>query len=805
MIKGMGSVLAFLLKLPGFVAGAMGSLTRVTAWLIGGLPHAVSIGLDAAREFFINIGHGIESVWNNVWGNVKNTTSQGASVLSSFWTTITGPFIAGYNFVLRIFNDIKNFITSSFDKWWANNGDAVVQVWHTIWTNVRDVVTAILLPIITVVKVGMSLLVTVFKFAWDGIKATTKLGWDFVSGAFRIGMSIIGAVFRVGWAAITLIFKSAIGVLVASWNIFWSIISNVAKLAWTTVKNVIKGIWDVIVGLFGIFINLITGHWSAALTDMKNLASQIWNLIKSQLSAVWNAIKAIGIAVWNSLRGYLVGLWNNMRGAVISSWNAIRSGVVGIWRGIVSTGKSIWNDFFGWLRAGWRGVVNSATAIWNGIKAAVSTPVKWIVNNVWDRFAGIINTATNFLRLGKPLPVVKMAGGGKLPGYGGGDQIPALLEAGETVVDKNRSKKYAHIFKMMGVPGYSAGGFLGDTPNVHLHRDKPGNAGLGDLWSSSSGLMQLTRKGWRSYQVSLMAAGGTVPMPGGHGGGVPSGPHGQTAGPTVSGALHTALNWTKNLVQGAILGVVKPLVNGALGLLSHMPGGGTPFGKMISQFPKEIANHFFDWIGGQDSKFMKSLVGTGSGGMGDSGKHSGSAAIAQAYARSIMGRYGWGPDQWPPWLYLGNQESGWNAYAVNASSGAYGIGQSLGHGHPYNLGDYVNQIIWMANYIRGRYGNPASAWAHERAYNWYANGTNNASPGWAMVGERGPEAVWFNGGEKVSPISAGKIRGSDGASAPIIVNLSISPTPLARPADIGREVVGAIKQFEKGSGKSWRS
>ena len=77
MIKGMGSVLAFLLKLPGFVAGAMGSLTRVTAWLIGGLPHAVSIGLDAAREFFINIGHGIETVWNNVWGNVKDTTSQG--------------------------------------------------------------------------------------------------------------------------------------------------------------------------------------------------------------------------------------------------------------------------------------------------------------------------------------------------------------------------------------------------------------------------------------------------------------------------------------------------------------------------------------------------------------------------------------------------------------------------------------------------------------------------------------------------------------------------------------------------------
>ena len=130
------------------------------------------------------------------------------------------------------------------------------------------------------------------------------------------------------------------------------------------------------------------------------------------------------------------------------------------------------------------------------------------------------------------------------------------------------------------------------------------------------------------------------------------------------------------------------------------------------------------------------------GPLGDSGARSGSAALAQAFARSIMGQYHWGPEQWPPWLYLGNQESGWNAYAVNASSGAYGIGQSLGHGHPYNLGDYKTQVIWMANYIRGRYGNPANAWAHERAYNWYSGG--GLVPGFASGGSVGTQgAAWL--------------------------------------------------------------
>ena len=33
--------------------------------------------------------------------------------------------------------------------------------------------------------------------------------------------------------------------------------------------------------------------------------------------------------------------------------------------------------------------------------------------------------------------------------------------------------------------------------------------------------------------------------------------------------------------------------------------------------------------------------------------------------------------------------------------------------------------------------------------NAYASGTQSAEPGFALVGEEGPELAWFNGGEKV--------------------------------------------------------
>lgn len=138
-------------------------------------------------------------------------------------------------------------------------------------------------------------------------------------------------------------------------------------------------------------------------------------------------------------------------------------------------------------------------------------------------------------------------------------------------------------------------------------------------------------------------------------------------------------------------------------------------------------------------------AGGGSVGPGHGGASSAVAAAAQAYAQSQLASHGWGLDQMQPLIWLWNQESGWNPWAVNPSSGAYGIPQSLGHGHPYDLGAYMPQVDWGEDYIAGRYGSPSAAWAHEKAFNWYAAG-GSASGGLAVVGEHGPELVSSGGG-----------------------------------------------------------
>jgi hypothetical protein len=97
------------------------------------------------------------------------------------------------------------------------------------------------------------------------------------------------------------------------------------------------------------------------------------------------------------------------------------------------------------------------------------------------------------------------------------------------------------------------------------------------------------------------------------------------------------------------------------------------------------------------------------------------AAQAQQYAFSLFSKYGWGADQEQPLVSLWNQESGWNANAVNSSSGAAGIPQALGHGNVFGLGwaNAAAQIVWGLEYIKSTYGSPAEAWAHEESNGWY--------------------------------------------------------------------------------------
>jgi hypothetical protein len=97
---------------------------------------------------------------------------------------------------------------------------------------------------------------------------------------------------------------------------------------------------------------------------------------------------------------------------------------------------------------------------------------------------------------------------------------------------------------------------------------------------------------------------------------------------------------------------------------------------------------------------------------------------AKALALSMVEARGWPGEQYNCLVSLWNKESGWNAFANNPSSGAYGIPQALPGSKMASAGadwatNPATQITWGLGYIAARYGDPCGAWGHSQRVGWY--------------------------------------------------------------------------------------
>ena len=83
----------------------------------------------------------------------------------------------------------------------------------------------------------------------------------------------------------------------------------------------------------------------------------------------------------------------------------------------------------------------------------------------------------------------------------------------------------------------------------------------------------------------------------------------------------------------------------------------------------------------------------------------------------LKNKFDYGSDQFSCFDWIIKHESGWNVHAQNASSGAYGLPQSLPGSKMASVApdwrdNPATQIIWGAQYMKSRYGSPCGAQSH---------------------------------------------------------------------------------------------
>jgi hypothetical protein len=172
--------------------------------------------------------------------------------------------------------------------------------------------------------------------------------------------------------------------------------------------------------------------------------------IKSTVSSTWDDMWKNGVT--NPMLSSTLYLWEHLKG--------FGGNFTGFFTSLKETLSNIWNGMWGWFESVCTGAVSKIARIVDNIKSAFSTPIDWVVNNVYDKFAGIWNWVATKLSLGSlKLPIAHMSTGGVVPGgKGGGDKVPALLEPGERILSLKQVEAFGGHQAIDEMVGKGTGG-----------------------------------------------------------------------------------------------------------------------------------------------------------------------------------------------------------------------------------------------------------------------------------------------------------------------------------------------------------
>ncbi len=188
---------------------------------------------------------------------------------------------------------------------------------------------------------------------------------------------------------------------------------------------------------------------------------------------------------------------------------------------------------------------------------------------------------------------------------------------------------------------------------------------------------------------------------------------------SIAGGL---LSWVGNFAKKIRNAVSSFFQNASPSRLMYNEGK-----YIVLGMEKGIQDHAHKAVAAAKAASQKVAAAAGSPGPGG-----GAPGANAALARKLYPAWGSGAE-WAAWNNVAMRESGWNQFARNPSSGAYGIPQAL---PPGKMGAAANppqsnptaQIEWMISYIKSVYGDPIGAWNHELSQGWYDKG------GWLPTG-----------------------------------------------------------------------
>ncbi|MFJ9427604.1 phage tail tape measure protein [Streptomyces sp. NPDC101249] len=581
----------------------------------------------------------------------------------------------------------------------------VLGVWSAIQTGASWLWTNGIKPLVDGFMTGLRAVGTAASWLWTNVLSPTfsviatagkilaTILTIVVFGPVYLYIKLVGAVFGWLWSAAI---KPVFGWIAVGAKLWWMGV----KLYGSAVMSVLRAAGAVFLWLWHTAAEPVIG-WIVG-------AAKLW----------WMGVKLYGSAVMSLLRavgGVFLWLW---RSGAQPAFRSIGAGATWLYdKGIkppIDKAKALANSLGTAFKAG----ANAVGKAMDSIKDKAKKPVAFVIDTVYNRG---IRKVWNMVASKFGAPQIGefkgFARGGVLPGqssYKAGDSHLVPMRLGEGVAVSEAMRDPYERARLLAV-------------------NKAAMQGRSLAPFQGEGFARGGIFGWVSSAASKGAD-----------------------------FVKEGVSWLKDGVKASAMAGLNNIVQP---LIAKISGSASAYRDMVTGIPKRMIKEILGYSGKADAKLEASGFNKGfAGGL--------------KWARTQAGKkYQWGGNGNPSWDCSGfvsaiesviRGQSPHRRWATGAFSGATAPpGWVLNKRSAYQIGITNSGVGHTAGTINGVnvesrggdgvvVGSRARSWrdslfTHHYGFaaKGYADGTRGAAPGWAWVGERGPELVNFKGGEDV--------------------------------------------------------
>lgn len=561
----------------------------------------------------------------------------------------------------------------------------------------------------------------------------------------------------------------------------------------------------------GIVITILTALVAAIVLaynkneTFRKIVQNVWKAIQSAISFAWNnVIKPAFNAIVSFITGTLVPKMNWLYNNVIKPvWNGIKTAISTVWNsGIKPVFTALATFITKTVPNAFDTGVKAIGKFWDKVKAIAKAPVTFMVNTIYNNgIRKIWNWVAEKVGLGQLPEIRGFARGGVLPGYSRKDNQLIAARSGEGILVPEavkglggapfiygvnalaRSGGAMAVAKKLGVPGFENGGVVGWVGSFFSKaKDFFVNGFMKAAGAALNPIVSLARTHMGGTGFGSMLAGAVNKI--------------------VGGVLAKFKPFESELGGGGATGVVKAAIK-------YLGQGDERGIDNNNQFNR-------NWGFGVGTPWCANFVSTAIRDAKAGGKYPGYPTAAVYGYWSRMNKVGLGNARPGDLAVHGGPTTHINMVETPLKNGSY---RTIGG----NEGPYVRRATRSSAYSILRPAFERGGILDPKIYRQRNLDPRDRNDPWrklmARTG-RGPWASVMDGGGIIRPgwnppifngtgrtegvFTAEQMKAMAGGRGGNTYHITHQSAPGQSPAEVGRQIVSMIKEYERTNGTRWR-